>query len=43
MNKQDLAIVEALTNFVKETNKADYALGGKKEILDKYFNLINDE
>lgn len=43
MDKQDLAIVEALTNFVKETERADYALGDKKEILDKYFNLINDE
>ena len=43
MEKQDLAIIEALTNFVKETNKAGYALGDKKEILDKYFNLINDE
>ena len=43
MDKQDLAIVEALTSFIKETNKADYALKDKKEILDKYFNLINDE
>lgn len=43
MDKQDLAIIEALKGFVEETNRADYALGDKKEILDKYFNLINDE
>ena len=43
MEKQDLAIIETLTNFIKETNKANYALGDKKEILDRYFNLINDE
>ena len=43
MDKQDLAIISALTDFVKETDKADYALGDKEEILNKYFNLINDE
>ena len=43
MDKQDLAIISALTDFVKETDRADYALGDKEEILNKYFNLINDE
>lgn len=43
MEKQDLAIIRTLTDFLREVNKADYALKNKKEILDKYFHLIDNE
>lgn len=43
MEKQDQAIVTALQNFLREVNRADYAVKNKKEILDKYFTLDDNE
>lgn len=39
MEKQDKAIIKALTDFLKEANKPKYAIDSLEELIDKYFEL----
>lgn len=42
MEQEDKAIINALTTFLSEANKASYAINDKWELISEFFEIQND-